>query len=91
MRRTHTLALGGCLLAGAAFLLAAGDVPAQQGSKKPGEVNTPAAKGERPPERLKVGDPAPNFTLADPTGKKTVTLSGFQGKKPVVLIFGSHT
>jgi hypothetical protein len=90
MRRPHTLALGGCLLA-ATFLPATGDGLAKQGQKKPGEVNTPAAKGERPPERLKVGDPAPNFTLADPTGKKQVTLTSFQGKKPVVLIFGSHT
>src|SRR5262249_19693459 len=40
---------------------------------KPGEVNTPAAKGERHPERLKVGDDAPDFTLPDLTGKKTVT------------------
>ena len=58
---------------------------------RPGEVNTPPARGERKPDTLRVGDPAPDFTLPDPTGKDTVTLSSFRGKKPVVLIFGSYT
>lgn len=40
---------------------------------------------------LKVGDAAPDFTLSDREGKKTVRLSAFQGKRPVVLIFGSYT
>jgi hypothetical protein len=40
---------------------------------------------------LKVGQSAPDFTLASPSGKNKVTLSEFQGKKPVVLIFGSYT
>jgi len=35
---------------------------------------------------LKVGQPAPDFTLPDTTGKK-VTLSDFKGKKNVVLAF----
>src|SRR5437764_13806434 len=39
-----------------------------------GEVNTPAAKGERLPDRLKVGDAAPDFTLADLSGKQKLTL-----------------
>jgi hypothetical protein len=34
---------------------------------------------------LNLGDPAPDFTL------NQVRLSSFQGKKPVVLIFGSYT
>ncbi len=58
---------------------------------RPGEVNAPPARGERKPDTLRVGDPAPDFTLPDPTGKSTVTLSSFRGKKPVVLIFGSYT
>jgi hypothetical protein len=58
---------------------------------KPGEVNTPAAKGERHADRLKVGDAAPDFTLPDLSGKKTITLSSYRDKKPVVLIFGSFT
>ncbi len=37
-----------------------------------------------------VGDPAPNFTLPDASGKR-VSLSDFRGKRPVVLIFGSFT
>jgi len=40
---------------------------------------------------LRVGDVAPDFTLKTLDGKKTVTLSRFQGKKPVLLVFGSYT
>lgn len=62
------------------------------GSGQPtGEVITGAAKGERFAESLKVGDMAPDFTLPDPAGKNQITLSSFQGKKPVVLVFGSYT
>ena len=63
----------------------------QKQQTRPGEVNTPPARGERHSDSLKVGDRAPDFTLADPSGKQTTTLSSFQGKKPVVLIFGSFT
>jgi len=38
-----------------------------------------------------VGDKAPDFTLASPDGEHEVTLSGFTGKRPVVLVFGSYT
>ena len=74
-----------------------GQLPGRQkarirgGGGRPGEVNTRPARGERYTDKLKVGDPAPDFTLADPSGKKKVTLSSFEGKKPVVLIFGSYT
>jgi cytochrome oxidase Cu insertion factor (SCO1/SenC/PrrC family) len=37
-------------------------------------------------ERVKVGQPAPDFTLEDMDGKK-ITLSEFRGKKSVVLVF----
>ncbi len=39
----------------------------------------------------KAGDLAPDFTLKDVSGTKSVTLSDFQGKKPVALVFGSFT
>ena len=39
----------------------------------------------------KVGDTAPDFTLYDIAGKDAVTLSDFQGKRPVALVFGSFT
>ena len=39
----------------------------------------------------KAGDPAPDFTLSDIRGEKSVTLSDFRGNKPVALIFGSFT
>jgi hypothetical protein len=58
---------------------------------RPGEVITPAAKGERKAGGLSVGQAAPDFTLPDLEGKKTVTLSAFKGKRPVVLIFASYT
>ena len=52
-----------------------------------------ASRSERP--QIRQGDlqdsaVAPDFTLSDVTGKKSVTLSGLKGK-PVVLIFGSCT
>jgi len=39
----------------------------------------------------KAGDLAPDFTLSDVSGTKSVTLSDFRGQKPVVLVFGSYT
>ncbi len=58
---------------------------------RPGEIITPAAKGERQKDTLKVGDPAPDFTLPELKGNREITLSSFRGKKPVVLIFASYT
>jgi len=40
---------------------------------------------------LKVGDPAPDFTLETQDKKSQVRLSSFRGVKPVVLVFGSYT
>jgi AhpC/TSA family len=57
----------------------------------PGEVNTPPARAERHPDRLKVGDPAPDFTLPLVKGKGAVRLSSLRDRKPVVLIFASYT
>jgi peroxiredoxin len=39
---------------------------------------------------LNVGEAAPDFTLKDVEGERTVTLSRLRGQ-PVVLIFGSCT
>jgi hypothetical protein len=39
----------------------------------------------------KPGVPAPDFELFDISGKNTVRLSDFRGKKPVALVFGSFT
>ncbi len=39
----------------------------------------------------RAGEMAPDFTLQDVSGTETVTLSGFRGKKPVALVFGSYT
>ncbi|MBM3458714.1 MAG: hypothetical protein FJX77_09310 [Armatimonadetes bacterium] len=49
--------------------------------------------GNRMPRqgRLQVGDVAPGFTLTDLNGANPTRLADFQGKKPVVLVFGSIT
>jgi hypothetical protein len=65
--------------------------PSTRPGDRPGEIITPAARDERHPDTLKAGDVAPDFTLPDTTGTKEVTLSGFRGKRPVVLIFASYT
>jgi len=43
------------------------------------------------PAAPKVGDSAPDFTLTDIRGERTICLADFQGKRPVALIFGSFT
>lgn len=49
-------------------------------------------KGAKPrPSGPAAGTAAPDFTLTSPDGSQAVTLSAFQGKKPVALIFGSYT
>jgi Flp pilus assembly protein TadD len=40
---------------------------------------------------LKPNDMAPDFALPALAGGKTVSLSGFRGKAPVVLVFGSYS
>ena len=40
---------------------------------------------------LTVEDAAPDFELDTPDKKRTVRLSDFVGKRPVVLVFGSYT
>lgn len=45
----------------------------------------------RHPDRLKVGDVAPDFTLKTKDGRQSVTLSSYRGDKPVALVFGSYT
>jgi hypothetical protein len=40
---------------------------------------------------VRVGDLAPEFTLATVDRKSQVQLSAFRGKQPVVLVFGSYT
>ncbi len=95
MKYPRRRVVGGWLLAGALVVTAAGGTtPAAdriQVRKQAGVFNAKPARGEKYPDALKVGAPAPDFTLADPTGKNRIALSSFQGHKPVVLIFASCT
>jgi hypothetical protein len=45
----------------------------------------------RLPKPPGLGEMAPDFSLASPDGMKSVKLSTFRGKKPVVLIFGNYS
>lgn len=50
----------------------------------------PKIEPKREQGKLKVGDAAPAFELADADGKNKVKLADLKGK-PVVLVFGSCT
>jgi cytochrome oxidase Cu insertion factor (SCO1/SenC/PrrC family) len=74
-------------------LLAYGAALAQQTqpqTAQPAQTSQPAKSQQQPPApprtHLKVGQPAPDFTLTDTAGQK-VKLSDFRGKKNVVLAF----
>lgn len=63
-------------------VMSANAVNASSGEKTSAASQPPTA----PQTQLKVGDPAPDFTLADTEGRQ-VKLSDFRGKKNVVLAF----
>ncbi len=66
--------------------------PVRKGRVKPnGEYYAPPAMAERVDSQLGVGDAAPGFSLQPLGGGDTISLSQFQGNKPVVLVFGSIT
>jgi cytochrome oxidase Cu insertion factor (SCO1/SenC/PrrC family) len=66
-------------------LTAFGQQPAASPAASP--VKEPVAQQPAPPKtHLKVGQPAPDFTLTDTEGKE-VSLHDFKGKKNVVLAF----
>ena len=50
-----------------------------------------AARTERHPETIRAGAPAPDFLLRSPDGARSVRLTDYRGRQPVVLIFGSYT
>ena len=89
----HGIRLFSLFSSGTLLILLLSSAGAGQGKKDPktGEFNTPAAKGERKDTKLKVGDPAPDFSLPVLKKNKDVKLSSFKDKKPVVLIFASYT
>ena len=56
--------------------------------RPPDWENTKRSMGRTAPE---VGQAAPDFTLATPDGKRTITMSAIHEARPLVLIFGSFT
>ncbi len=74
------------LCAVVALFLSAPESPAQQrnqGREKARRMNSGV--------NLKVGQMAPDFALKTKEQDRTVRLSSFRGKRPVVLVFGSYT
>jgi len=59
---------------------------AQQPPAAPANKAQSAPPPVAPKTHLKIGDPAPDFTLSNTKGEK-VKLSDFRGKKNVVLAF----
>jgi cytochrome oxidase Cu insertion factor (SCO1/SenC/PrrC family) len=59
---------------------------AQQQTQPAPKTQAATAPPAAPKTHLKVGDPAPDFTLSNTKGEK-VKLSDFKGKKNVVLAF----
>jgi cytochrome oxidase Cu insertion factor (SCO1/SenC/PrrC family) len=66
----------------------AADAPTVSTANTPAgaQVGAGAQQPTAPQTQLKVGDPAPDFSLTDTEGQ-TVKLSDFRGKKNVVLAF----
>lgn len=60
--------------------------PAAPANQTQAATNAAASPPAAPKTQLKVGDPAPDFTLANTKGEQ-VKLSDFRGKKNVVLAF----
>ncbi len=83
MKHVRRLALAALVFT---FAVAAVAQPRPGGRQRPNRARPNSA-----PDRLKVGDPAPEFKLKSADGKREVQLSSFKGKRPVVLVFGSYT
>lgn len=84
-RSLGLLTLGGLVLA----LMPGLPLHATQSSQRGDVTLGPKDGHDLPPtdlERVKVGDPAPDFTLED-ADSHTVTLSQFRNKEKVLLLF----
>ena len=76
------------------LLMAGGEAWAwqQQGERpRPGGEGRSGRGRMREDNGLKVGEVAPVFKLKSLDGKQETDLASFQGKRPVILFFGSYT
>ncbi len=88
-RKFLSFALLGALAAAACAQQQRQPQPPQTAPAAPVQSASPVAQNAppaAPKTHLKVGDPAPDFTLSNTKGEK-VKLSDFRGKKNVVLAF----
>ena len=87
MRLRLTLLLGCSLLWTGQGILEAQESDSKQDRRSRPTRNRRAGNDSAP----KVGSDAPNFKLKSLDGKSETELATFQGKRPVVLYFGSYT
>lgn len=92
-RQSLILMVALIMLAGTTFAQDRQREGQQRERRQPGRQNrVRQGPPRRAPDKLKVGDPAPDFTLQTLDGKATVQLSTFADTaRPVALIFGSYT
>lgn len=89
MTRRFAALLSAALLGVLAYAAA----PEAQRAARQAQKQQVRADGVLQPQQgaLKVGDLAPDFTLAPQTAGAPVSLASFRGKSPVALVFGSFT
>ena len=80
------LVLTGCGDPSEKFMARVDEAPA--GQRPPDWDRTRALMARRAPA---VGELAPDFTLPTPDGSRMVMRSELQGRRPMVLVFGSFT
>lgn len=81
------LVLGVFVIGAAGYKIASTKSPEEKAERE----RIAVYKKQRNVGDLKVGDEAPDFKLESAGQKEVVQLSSFEGKRDVVLIFGSYT
>ena len=81
------LALGVFVIGAVGYKMASTQSPEQKAERE----RIAQYKKQRRVGDLQVGDEAPDFKLESAGQKEVVQLSSFEGRRDVVLIFGSYT